>query len=144
MEHISSLLTQNLLNNISREIIGCAIEVHKELGSGLLESVYEKCMSHLLVQNGLKVTNQKKIPIVFKRLELDCDLRFDLLVEDLVIVELKTVESILPIHEAQLLTYLKLMDKPEGVLINFNCVNIFNEEQKTFVTKKFKELPKGY
>lgn len=144
MEYISSLLTQNLINNISREIIGCAIEVHKELGPGLLESVYEKCMFHLLVQNGLRVTKQQKIPIVFKGLELDCDLRFDLLVEDLVIVELKTVESILPIHEAQLLTYLKLMDKPKGVLINFNCVNIFKEGQKTFVTKKFKELPKGY
>lgn len=144
MEHISSNLTQNLINDITHKIIGCAIEVHKELGPGLLESVYEKCMSHLLVQNGLKVTNQKKVPIVFKGLELDCDLRFDLLVEDLVIVELKTVESILPIHEAQLLTYLKLMDKPKGVLINFNCVNIFKEGQKTFVTKKFKELPKGY
>ena len=144
MKHISSLLTQNLINNISREIIGCAIEVHKELGPGLLESVYEKCISHLLVQNGLRVTKQQKIPIFFKGLELDCDLRFDLLVEDLVIVELKTVETILPIHEAQLLTYLKLMDKPKGVLINFNCVNIFKEGQKTFVTKKFKELPKGY
>ena len=144
MEHISSNLTQNLINDITHKIIGCAIEVHKELGPGLLESVYEKCMFHLLVQNGLKVTNQQKIPIIFKGLELDCDLRFDLLVEDLVIVELKTVETILPIHEAQLLTYLKLMEKPKGVLINFNCVNIFKEGQKTFVTKKFKELPKGY
>lgn len=143
MEHISSNLTQNLINDITHKIIGCAIEVHKELGPGLLESVYEKCMFHLLVQNGLKVTNQQKIPIIFKGLELDCDLRFDLLVEDLVIVELKTVETILPIHEAQLLTYLKLMEKPKGVLINFNCVNIFKERQKTFVTKKFKELPKG-
>lgn len=144
MEHISSNLTQNLINDITHKIIGCAIEVHKELGPGLLESVYEKCMSHLLVQNGLKVTNQQKIPIIFKGLELDCDLRFDLLVDDLVIVELKTVETILPIHEAQLLTYLKLMEKPKGVLINFNCVNIFKEGQKTFVTNKFKELPKGY
>ena len=144
MEHISSNLTQNLINDITHKIIGCAIEVHKELGPGLLESVYEKCMFHLLVQNGLKVTNQQKIPIIFKGLELDCDLRFDLLVDDLVIVELKTVETILPIHEAQLLTYLKLMEKPKGVLINFNCVNIFKEGQKTFVTKKFKELPKGY
>ena len=144
MEHISSNLTQNLINDITHKIIGCAIEVHKELGPGLLESVYEKCMFHLLVQNELKVTNQQKIPIIFKGLELDCDLRFDLLVEDLVIVELKTVETILPIHEAQLLTYLKLMEKPKGVLINFNCVNIFKEGQKTFVTKKFKELPKGY
>lgn len=80
----------------------------------------------------------------FQGLELDCELRFDLLVEDLIIVELKTVEKIHPIHEAQLLTYLKLLEKPKGILINFNSVNIFNEGQKTFVTKQFKELPKGY
>lgn len=138
------MITQNLINDISYEIIGCAIEVHKELGPGLLESVYEKCMAHLLVQNGMKVQRQKSVPINFKGLVIDCDLRFDLLVEDLVIVELKTVETILPIHEAQLLTYLKLLEKPKGILINFNCVNIYKEGQKTFVTKQFKELPKGY
>lgn len=138
------MVTQNLINDISYEIIGCAIEVHKELGPGLLESVYEKCLAHLLIQNGVKVSRQQRVPINFKGLEIDCDLRFDLLVEDLVIVELKTVEHILPIHEAQLLTYLKLLEKPKGILINFNCVNIYKEGQKTFVTKQFKELPKGY
>lgn len=138
------MITQNLINDISYEILGRAIEVHKELGPGLLESVYEKCLTHLLIQNRIKVERQKRVPVNFKGLEIDCDLRFDLLVEDLVIVELKTVEKILPIHEAQLLTYLKLMDKPKGILINFNCVNIYKEGQKTFVTKQFKDLPKGY
>jgi GxxExxY protein len=138
------MVTQNLINDISYEIIGCAIEVHKELGPGLLESVYEKCLAHLLIQNGVEVSRQQRVPINFKGLEIDCDLRFDLLVENLVIVELKTVETILPIHEAQLLTYLKLLEKPKGILINFNCVNIYKEGQKTFVTKQFKDLPKGY
>ncbi|MDX1284376.1 MAG: GxxExxY protein [Draconibacterium sp.] len=138
------MITQSLINDISYEIIGYSIEVHKELGPGLLESVYEKCLSHLMIQNGLKVISQQKVPVNFRGLEIDCDLRFDLLVEDLVIVELKTVESILPVHEAQLLTYLKLLEKPKGILINFNCTNIFKEGQKTFVTKQFKDLPKGY
>lgn len=138
------MITQDLINDISYEIIGSAIEVHKELGPGLLESVYEKCLAHLLAQKNMKVTRQQSIPINFRGMELDCDLRFDLLVEDLVVVELKTVENILPIHEAQLLTYLKLMNKPKGILINFNCVNIFKEGQKTFVTKQYRQLPKGY
>lgn len=121
------MITQKYINDISYEIIGCAIEVHKELGPGLLESVYEKCMAHLLIKNGLKVSRQQKVPVNFQGLEIDCNLRFDLLVENLVIVELKTVENILPIHEAQLLTYLKLLEKPKGILINFNCVNNFKE-----------------
>lgn len=138
------MLSQSLINDISYEIIGCAIEVHKEPSSGLLESIYEKCMAHLLIQNGIKVSRQQNVPINFKGLKLDCDLRFDLLIEDLITVELKTVETILPIHEAQILTYLKLLKKPKGILINFNCVNIFKEDQKTFVTNPFKELPEGY
>lgn len=138
------MITQSSINDLSYKIIGCAIEVHKELGPGLLESVYEKCLNHLLIQNGFKVSRQQKVPVNFHGLKIDCDLRFDLLVEDLIVVELKTVESILPIHEAQLLTYLKLLEKPKGILINFNCVNIFKEGQKTFVTNQFRELPKGY
>ncbi len=84
------------------------------------------------------------MPINFRGLELDCDLRLDLLVNDLIVLELKTVETILPVHEAQLLTYLKLLKKPKGILINFNCTNIFKEGQKTFVTEYFGNLPKGY
>ena len=138
------MTTQKEINDLTYKIIGFAIEVHKELGQGLLESVYEKCLKHLLNENGFKVSSQKSVPINFRGLELDANLRLDLLINDLIVVELKTVEFILPVHEAQLLTYLKLLKKPKGILINFNCVNIFKEGQKTYVTELFKDLPKGY
>ena len=136
------MVTQKYINDLTYSIIGCAIEVHKELGPGLLESVYEKCMAHLLSMEGYYVDRQQSVPLTFKGLNLDCDLRYDLLVENLIVVELKTVENFLPIHEAQLLTYLKLLKKPKGILINFNCSNIFKEGQKTFVTEYFRNLKK--
>jgi len=135
------VITQKEINQLSREIIGYAIDVHKELGPGLLESIYEKCLAYLLIQNGYSVERQQVIPLNFRGLNLDCDLRFDLLVNNLIIVELKTVDELLPIHEAQILTYLKLLKKPKGILINFNCLNIFKEGQKTFVTEYFRALP---
>ena len=138
------MLTQKYLNDLTHSIIGAAIDVHKELGPGLLESVYERCMVHLLIEKGFKIISQQTVPIIFRGLILDYDLRFDLLVDDLIIVELKTVEGFMPVHEAQLLTYLKLLEKPKGILINFNCVNIFKEGQKTLVTEQFSKLPKGY
>jgi GxxExxY protein len=133
-------MTQKYLNELTYSVLGSAIEIHKELGPGLLESVYEKCLVHLLKQKGLKVSSQQKVPIIFKGLMLDCDLRYDLLVNNELIVEIKAVDIMLPIHEAQLLTYLKLMDKAKGILINFNCTNIFKEGQKTMVTEKFQRL----
>jgi len=135
------MTTQKEINLLSRAIIGYAIDVHKELGPGLLESIYEKCLAHLLIQNGYSISRQQVIPLDFRGLSLDCELRFDLLVNDLIIVELKTVEELLPIHEAQVLTYLKLLKKPKGILINFNCLNIFKEGQRTFVTEHFRALP---
>ena len=126
---INKMTTQKDINQLSRAIIGFAIEVHK------------KCLTYLLVQNGYSVARQQAIPLNFRGLNLDCELRFDLLVNDLIIVELKTVESFMPIHEAQLLTYLKLLKKPKGILINFNCINIFKEGQKTFVNEHFRALP---
>ena len=135
-------MTQREVDQLSYEIIGCAIEVHKELGPGLLESIYEKCLAHLLKEKSYDVQRQQIVPLKFHGLELDCDLRYDLLINDLIIVELKTVEVILPVHEAQLLTYLKLLGKPKGILINFNCVNIYKEGQRTFVTEYYRELPK--
>jgi len=135
-------MTQKEVDQLSYEIIGCAIEVHKELGPGLLESVYEKCLAHLLKEKSFEVKKQQIVPLNFHGLELDCDLRYDLLINDLIVVELKTVEVILPVHEAQLLTYLKLLCKPKGILINFNCVNIYKEGQRTFVTEVYRELPK--
>ena len=136
------MVTQKQINDLTYKIIGYAIEVHKELGPGLLESIYEKCLAHLLQLNGHVVLRQQVVPIEFKGLYLDCDLKYDLLVDNLIVVELKTVDAFHPIHEAKLLTYLKLLKKPKGILINFNCTNIFKEGQKTFVTEYYKELPK--
>jgi GxxExxY protein len=136
------MITQKQINDLTYKIIGYAIEVHKELGPGLLESIYEKCLAHLLQLNGHEVSRQQVVPIEFHGLYLDCDLRYDLLVDNLIIVELKTVDAFHPVHEAKLLTYLKLLKKSKGILINFNCMNIFKEGQKTFVTEYFKELPK--
>jgi GxxExxY protein len=137
-------MTQKYLNELTYTIIGAAIYVHKELGPGLLESVYEKCMIHLLKQKGLQVISQQKVPLVFNGLYLDCELRFDILVENAIIVEIKAVDCLQPIHGAQLLTYLRLLEKPKGVLINFNVTHLYKEGQKTIVTDLYAKLPKGY
>ena len=127
------MITQKYINELTHAIIGAAIEVHKELGPGLLESIYEKCMAQLLLEKGLHLVTQQRVPLYFRGLYLDCELRFDLMVENLIIVEVKAVDGILPVHEAQLLTYMKLMERPKGILINFNCTNIFKEGQKALV-----------
>ena len=134
-------MTKKYVDYLTREIIGAAIEVHKELGPGLLESVYEKCLIHVLREKRFNVKSQMKVPLIFKGMSLDLDLRCDIVVNDCVVVELKTVEWIAPIHECQLLTYLKLLKKPKGILINFYCTNIFKEGQKTFVTEHYRYLP---
>jgi len=105
--------------DITNRIIGCAIEVHRALGPGLLESVYEACLAFELTKIGFKVDRQRSLPVKYKGLAFDEGFRIDLLVEDKVIVELKCVEKVLPVHEAQLYTYLKLSDKKTGLLINF-------------------------
>ncbi len=110
----------NWYNNITERIIGCAIEVHKELGPGLMESVYEICLKKVIADDGLHVISQIMLPVHFKGEILEKDFVLDLLVEDEIILELKSVEVILPVHEAQLVTYLKLSGKKLGLLINFN------------------------
>lgn len=95
----------------------------------------------LIEERGLKVKSQLEVPVLFKGKEIDNALRLDLLVEDLIIVEIKAVEKLLPVHHAQLLTYLKLLKKPKGLIINFYCTNIFREGQKTYVTEQFALLP---
>ena len=137
-------LTKNEINQLCYHILNCAIEVHKALGAGLLESIYERCMLFELQSRGFKVENQVNVPLIYKGNKLDSDLRLDLIVENTVIVELKTVEKILPIHEAQIMTYLRLLDLPKGIIINFTSTNIMKFGQKTFVTKKFGNLPDGY
>jgi GxxExxY protein len=108
------------LNQITEEIIGAAIEVHRELGPGLLESTYEQCMCYELRLRGLEFTFQEPLPITYKAIKLDCGYRTDLVVFGSVLVELKCVEKIHPIHEAQLLTYMKIGGWQIGLLINFN------------------------
>ncbi len=107
-------------NEISRAIIGAAIEVHRELGPGLLESTYETCLEQLLLEQGFRVQKQVALPVVFRSRKLDAGYRVDLLVEDEVIVEIKAVDQLAPIHQAQVLTYLRLSGKKLGLLINFN------------------------
>lgn len=114
------------LNSISYKIIGCAFSVHSELGPGLLESTYETCLEYELISAGLKVESQKALPVVYKEIKLDAGYRIDLLVEDCVIIEIKSVDAIAPIHEAQLLTYLKLSGKRLGLLLNFNVTDMKN------------------
>lgn len=134
-------MTRRKLNELTYSVLGLAIQVHKELGPGLMESIYEKCLVHLLKKNGITVSSQQRVPLLFQELKLDCDLRYDILVENEIIIEIKAVDAILPVHLAQLMTYLKLLDKAKGILINFNCTNIFKEGQKTIVTSKFALLP---
>jgi GxxExxY protein len=107
-------------DRITGEIIGAAIEVHRELGPGLLESAYEQCLCHELSLRGLTFERQAPLPVAYKGVRLDCGYRMDVVVEDAVLVELKTVDKLLPIHEAQLLTYLKLSGHQLGLLMNFN------------------------
>ena len=105
---------------VARQIVDCALAVHKELGPGLIEPVYERCLCYELGGRSLQFKSQLPVPIVYRGIQLDAALRIDLLVEDLVIVELKAVENLIPLCEAQLLTYLKLTKKRLGLLINFN------------------------
>ena len=127
MFFVFSVVNKNMeLNKISEIIIGSAIKVHKSLGPGLLESTYEVCLVHELKKAGLKVQSQVALPVVYDGIKLDAGYRIDLLVEDLVIVELKAADSLLPIHEAQLLSFLKLSNKKLGLLINFNVKLLIN------------------
>ncbi len=113
-------------NEITEIIIGCAIEVHKILGPGLLESAYEECLYYELINAGLQVERQKPVPVVYKEIKLDCGYRIDLLVENSIVLELKTVEAFNPVHEAQILTYMKFANKRFGLLINFNVTLLKN------------------
>jgi len=133
-------MTKRDVTQLSYEIVGCAIQVHKELGPGLLESVYEKCLRHAIQKRGYSVIQQVTVPIMFEEIEIISELRLDLLVNETVIVELKTVENMLPVHEAQLLTYMKLLKKPQGLLINFYTENL-TKTLRPLVNEFFKTLP---
>jgi GxxExxY protein len=122
------------VNDLTEIIIGAAISVHKELGPGLLESAYEACLAYELTERKLKVERQKGLPVVYRGVQLDCGYRIDVLVENQVVVEIKAVESIEPIHEAQLLSYLRLSGCEVGLLINFH-VKVLKEGIRRFVNR---------
>ena len=121
------------LNQITDQIIGAAIDVHRALGPGLLESAYEACLVYELIQRGLNVEQQKPLPVFYKEVTLDLGYRIDLLVERKVIVELKAVESLNPLHKAQLMSYLKLSGLKLGLLINFNVRMLKNGVQRVII-----------
>lgn len=132
--------TQKYINDLAYQIIGCAIEVHKQLGPGLLESIYEECFCEELKYSGLTFVRQIFVPVRYKNKDLNIDLRLDVLVEDMIICELKAVEIVLPVHHAQILSYMKLLQKPKGLLINFHTDNLV-KSYKPFVNELFAALP---
>ena len=134
-------VTKEIINVLSYEIIGAAIEVHRVLGPGLLESNYEQAFLHELYLRGLNTKSQQKIQVPYKNIILDCELRYDILVEDLIIVENKAQVDMHPVFMATLLSYMKHLQKPKGILINFHVQNLFKEGQKTFVNEFFAALP---
>ena len=136
------MITQRYINEISYRIIGCAIEVHKHLGPGLLESVYETCFIDEMNCAGLFVKSQIYVPVQYKGKDLGGCLKLDLLVNDLIIVEEKAVDVMIPLYKAQLLSYLKLTRKPKGLLINFHCENI-KDHLVSLVSEEFAKLSKA-
>lgn len=133
-------ITKTYLKDLIYQVNGAAIEVHKNLGPGLLESIYHRCLEKELSIRDFNFNTEYIIPINYKGLQIDANLRCDLYIEKCLVVELKSVEKVLPIHEAQLLTYMKLMQVPMGLIINFNVTNIYKEGQKTYVNEIFRTL----
>ena len=133
-------ITKKLVEEITHQTIACAIQVHKAFGPGLLENTYESAFKEELRCAGLQFSSQKKIRVPYRSINLDIDFRYDVVVEDLIICELKAVETLLPVHQAQLLSYLKLLNLPKGVLLNFHA-NVLTKGMKTFVSSVYAELP---
>ncbi len=133
-------VTKTQLKDLVYQVNGAAIEVHKRLGPGLLETVYHQCLIKELELRNINFISEFNIPINYKGFELESKLRCDILVEDILIVELKAVAEMNPIYEAQLLTYMNLLEKPIGLLINFNVKNIYYQGQQTFVNKLYNTL----
>jgi len=133
-------ITQKYLTELGYGVVGCAIEVHKHLGPGLLESVYQPCFIYELQQKGYEIQSQIWVPVHYKEMNFGGLLKLDLLINDLIVVEMKAVETMIPLYQAQLLSYMKLAGKPKGLLINFNCENI-TKQVVSMVTEEFAQLP---
>jgi GxxExxY protein len=135
------IYTKEYYNELTYKIIGSAIEVHKYLGPGLLENVYQKCLAREFITRGLEFISEGFVELNYKGLVIEPFLRYDFLIEDSILLEIKSVDALSPIFNAQLLSYMKLLKIPKGVLINFNVTNIYKEGQKTLVNEFFIDLP---
>lgn len=133
-------MTKKYLTDLVYQVNGAAIEVHKNIGPGLLESVYHKCMMKELSLREINFQSELIIPIEYKGLELESDLRCDLFIEECLVLELKAVDKIIPIHIAKLMSYMKLLNTPIELMINFNVTNIYHEGQKTYINELYRWL----
>lgn len=134
------MITKKYITDLVYRVNGAAIEVHKHLGPGLLESVYHKCLIRELTLKGINFQSELIIPIEYKGLTLESELRCDLFIEKCLVLELKAVDKIAPIYEAQLMSYMNLLEAPIGLMINFNVKNIFQQGQKTYVNSLYSRL----
>ena len=134
-------MTKTQIDRLTYIINAAAIEVHKALGPGLLESVYHKCLKHELTLKKINFESELIVSIHYKGIEVATQLRCDLFIEKCIVVELKSCEKIIPIHEAQTLTYMQLLNAPKGIIYNFNVTNLFHHGQKTLVNEYYRNLP---
>jgi GxxExxY protein len=134
-------ITKSYLKDLTYHFNGACIEVYKILGPGLLESVYHKCLKQELILRGISFESEFQLPVLYKGIGIYTELHCDLLVENALVVELKAIESFHPIHEAQILTYMKLLLKPKGLLVNFNVGNLYNDGIRSYVNEHFRTLP---
>ncbi len=134
-------MTKKYLDKLSYDVLGAAIEVHKAIGPGLLESVYHDCLKHELSLRMIGFVSELLVPVNFKGVSITTELRCDLFVENALVLELKAVSAFMPIQQAQLYTYMKLLNAPKGLLLNFHCVNLFKDGQKTLVNELYRNLP---
>lgn len=134
------MITRSYLDELTYRINGACIEVHKIMGAGLLESVYHKCLEEELKLRNINFKSELKIPLSYQGKELFCDFYYDFLIEDCIVIELKSVSDFNDIHRAQILNYINLMKKPKGILINFNVKNMMHQGDETYVNEYFKTL----
>lgn len=137
------MITQEFINDLSYKVVGTCIEVHKLVGPGLYEEVYHQCLEKEFKLLGLKYKSELEIPFFHKGEHVNCKLKCDFLVEDLIVLELKSVAEIHQIHKAQTMNYMNLLKVPRSILVNFNVMNLYHEGCESFASKIFKELPKN-
>ncbi|WP_262148818.1 GxxExxY protein [Chryseobacterium foetidum] len=134
-------VTKKYINELTYKIVGACIEVHKIVGPGLYEDVYHKCLEREFDLLGLKYRSELQIPLIYKELSIDCKVKCDFLIEDLIVLEIKSADQFHKIHKAQTMNYMNLLKVPKSILVNFNVYNLYHEGTETFVSKDFETLP---